>query len=151
MMRRIIDESEKWQNINPSMVLPRNVDVSSASHAEGIASSAVHAADSLSESLLPPAPPNLNIVENLGCRAARLSIILRCRFRGFPGEAEGIFGETCKVMPTGYWVRRFTRPEVTWDLYVPLWSGLVVDALLETLRCITVSGVKSLTRAGMAG
>lgn len=49
MMRRIIDEAERWKVIHPELVLPREAKVASDEQAEGIASAAVHAAESLSE------------------------------------------------------------------------------------------------------
>lgn len=50
MMRRIISEAEKWKTGHPELVLPRAVDVGTSKE-EGIASAAVHAADTLSEFL----------------------------------------------------------------------------------------------------
>nr|AIT69996.1 pyruvate kinase [Dictyopteris undulata] len=51
MMRRIIDEAEKWKTTNPDLALPHNV-VTNTSHPEGIASAAVHAADFLKAKLI---------------------------------------------------------------------------------------------------
>lgn len=51
MMRRIIEEAETWRRYNPDLVLPDAAEAVATSEMEGIASAAVHAADSLSESL----------------------------------------------------------------------------------------------------
>lgn len=50
MMRRIIEEAETWRRCNPDLVLPDAAEAVATSEMEGIASAAVHAADSLSES-----------------------------------------------------------------------------------------------------
>lgn len=49
MMRSIINEAEAWKASYPELVLPHTPEASSTSEMEGIASAAVHAADSLSE------------------------------------------------------------------------------------------------------
>ncbi|CAM9582084.1 unnamed protein product, partial [Ascophyllum nodosum] len=52
MMRRIIYEAETWGRFNQELVLPHAAEVVATSDMEGIASSAVHAADSLNAKLI---------------------------------------------------------------------------------------------------
>nr|AIT70013.1 pyruvate kinase [Sargassum thunbergii] len=52
MMRRIIEEAETWRRCNPDLVLPDAAEAVATSEMEGIASAAVHAADSLKAKLI---------------------------------------------------------------------------------------------------